>query len=120
MIMAQHLKAPRKVYKLISGVFDDNTGKEYAPGDEIVTNRNIEQDPNIQVEYIGLYDKQASCCGGKVYLEEEKRFDHLEVIHKGGGRYGVYNKLTGEKIHHDWLTKEEALQIEKANEEISL
>jgi len=103
--MARHMIAPLKVYRLISGIFDDNSGKEYIPGDEIVTNRNIEQDPNNKVEYLGVFNK------------DQGSSDHLEVIWKGGPRWGVYSKLTGEKIHNGWLTKEEAIQIEAANEE---
>ena len=115
--MARHMIAPLKVYRLISGIFDDNSGKEYIPGDEIVTNRNIEQDPNNKVEYLGVFNKdQGSCCGGRI-LQADGSSDHLEVIWKGGPRWGVYSKLTGEKIHNGWLTKEEAIQIEAANEE---
>lgn len=111
------LIAPRKVYRLISGVFDDNTGREYKPNDEIITNRNIMDDPNVKVKYLGLFQTDGSCCGGKIYLPEERVYDHLELQHRGGGRYCVVNKLTEQKIHDGWLTKEEAEEIEASNEE---
>lgn len=40
----------------------------------------------------------------------------LEMAHRGGGRYNVVNKETGETLNEDFLTKEEAQRMVDATE----